>query len=236
VAVVTGGNRGMGLETCRQLAKLNYTVILTSRDSDKGQIAAQRLAAQYPSVHYRQLDVTETNHINSLAFFLQQEFGRCDVLVNNAGVFLDFNNPARPEEGAALRANPDRIRQSIETNTIGPLQLVQALVPLMRLNNYGRIVNVSSSMGQISSMSGGWPGYRISKAALNMLTIMVASETNADNIKVNAASPGGVKTGMGGSSESLTPERGVDTAIWLATLPDNGPTGGFWHDRRLIAW
>lgn len=234
VAVVTGGNRGMGLETCRQLARLNYTVILTSRDPEKGRVAAQRLAAQYPSVHYHQLDVTDPDGITGLAFYLQQEFGRCDVLVNNAGIFLDTDNPLRQGEAAALRTNPDRIRQSIEVNTIGPLQVSQAVVPLMRLNNYGRIVNISSSLAQVSNITGGWPGFRISKAALNIITMMLAAETRTENIKVNSSSP--VSGGGINGNPSLSAEQRIDTTIWLATLPDDGPSGGFWHDRRLIAW
>ena len=228
VAVVTGANRGLGLETCRQLADLGLTVILTSRDRHKGEAAAGSLRGAGRDVRYHPLDVTDPDSIQRLAGFIEREFGRLDVLVNNAGVFLD------PLDTSVLHADLDIVRRSMETNLYGPLLLCQALVPLMQ--GRGRIVNLSSGMGQLSEMNGCCPGYRFSKTALNALTRSLADELRDTQIKINSLCPGWVRTDMGGANATRPVEEGADTIVWLATLPDDGPSGGFFRDRRPIPW
>ena len=234
IAVVTGANRGLGLETCRQLARLGLTVILTSRDPHKGGAAAASLRSAGLDVRYHPLDVTDPQSIHRLAKYVEAEFGRLDVLVNNAGVFLDPLDSPDPDAASVFRSELDTVRRSMETNVYGPLLLCQALVPLMQRK--GRIVNVSSGMGQLSDMNGGCPGYRISKTALNALTRMLADELRDTYIKVNSVCPGWVRTDMGGPHASRPVEEGADTIVWLATLPDDGPSGGFFRDRQAIPW
>lgn len=233
VAVVTGANRGLGFETCRQLAKRDIRVILTSRDEDKGKAAAEKLQAEDLDVSYHPLDVTDADSIERLARFIKSEFGQLDILVNNAGVLLDTSENS---DGSLLNAKISTLRKSIETNTLGPLLLCQALIPLMKEHNYGRVVNVSSGAGQLTDMNSGYPSYRISKTALNAVTRIFGNELKGTNILVNSVCPGWVKTDMGGSNAPRTLEQGVDTIVWLATLPDAGPTSGFFRDRQPIPW
>lgn len=233
VAVVTGANRGIGFETCRQLAKREIQVILTSRDEAKGKVAAEKLQAEGLDVSYHPLDVADSESIERLAQFIKSEFGRIDILVNNAGVFLDSKeNPS----GSIFDLNISTLHKTLETNALGSLLLCQALIPLMKEHNYGRVVNVSSGAGQLSDMNSGYPSYRISKTALNAVTRIVGNELKGTNILVNSVCPGWVKTDMGGSNAPRTPEQGADTIVWLATLPDDGPTSGFFRDRKPIPW
>jgi NAD(P)-dependent dehydrogenase (short-subunit alcohol dehydrogenase family) len=231
IAVVTGANRGLGLETCRQLAQQGYQVILTSRDAVKGEAAAASLQQQGLTVTFHPLEVTDPDSVAALANFLQQQFHRLDVLVNNAGILPDPMN-----HSSVFEANIDTVRQAMETNVYGALRLCQALVPLMKANGYGRIVNVSSGMGQLSEMNGGYPAYRFSKTALNALTRILADELQGTNILVNSVCPGWVRTDMGGPSAPRLVEQGADTIVWLATLPDGSASGGFYRDRQPIPW
>ncbi len=181
VAIVTGANRGLGFETCRQLAQRGLKVVLTSRNASKGKAAAEQLIQEGLDVTCHPLDVTDAASIERLRLFIVTEFGRLDVLVNNAGIFPDGK-----ETGISVfEAKVDTLRSAMETNVFGPVQLCQALVPMMKVNNYGRLVNVSSGMGQLSEMNGGYPGYRISKTALNALTRILADELRDANILVN---------------------------------------------------
>ncbi len=230
VAVVTGANRGMGFEVSRQLAKIGMQVILTSRDPEKGQKAAEQLRTEGLEVVYGPLDVTNPESIASLSQFIREKWGRLDVLINNAGLLIDA------PDISAFDAKVDTLHKTMEANVYGPLQLIQALVPLMKKHNYGRIVNVSSGMGQLTDMGGGYPAYRTSKASLNALTRIFADELQGTQILVNSMCPGWVKTDMGGPGATRTPEQGVDTMVWLATLPDDGPTGAFFRDRAPIPW
>lgn len=231
IAIVTGANRGLGFETSRQLAQRGYQVVMTSRSVEKGRAAAEKLKKEGLDVVYFPLEVTNPAHIRQLEHFIEKEFGRLDVLVNNAGVFLD---PRDPAAASLFNAEIDIIRDTFETNTLGPLMLAQALVPLMR--GEGRVVNVSSGMGQLSEMNGGWPGYRLSKTALNAVTRILADELANTQIKVNSVCPGWVKTDMGGPDAERPVEQGAETIVWLATLPENGPSGGFFRDKQPIAW
>lgn len=230
IAVVTGGNRGIGFETCRQLAKQGMQVVLTSRDAEKGQQATEKLNREDLSVIYHPLSVTEADSVAMLATFLKDKCGRVDVLVNNAGVYLDG------DDDSVFAAEVETLRQSMETNVYGPLRLAQAIAPMMQQQHYGRIVNVSSGMGQLSDMNGGSPGYRLSKTALNALTRILAAELEGTNVLVNSVCPGWVQTDMGGAGATRSPAQGADTIVWLATLPDDGVSGGFFRDRHPIPW
>ena len=232
IAVVTGANRGIGFETCRQLGRKGYRVILTARKSDPGEKAAGVLRSEGVDVDFRRLDVTDAASIATCAAAIGDDYGRLDALVNNAGIMLDSS-----KRGASIfEADPALIRETFETNTLGPMQVTNAMLPLMRRNAYGRIVNVSSGMGQLSEMDGQYPGYRISKTALNAITVILARELEDTNIKVNSMCPGWVRTDMGGSNAPRSPEEGADTIVWLATLPDDGPSGQFFRDRQSIDW
>jgi NAD(P)-dependent dehydrogenase (short-subunit alcohol dehydrogenase family) len=233
IAVVTGGNRGMGFETCRQLARRGARVVLTSRDPAKGEAAAGRLQGDGLDVRHHQLDVADGASVARLVEFIRSEFGRLDILVNNAGIVRGKDEP-RERAMKTFEATPAGLREVLATNLIGPFLLCQALIPLMA--GRGRVVNVSSGMGQLSDMSGGFPAYRISKAGLNALSMIFASELAGTAIKVNAACPGWVRTDMGGSSAARSVEEGVATTVWLATLPDDGPSGGLFRDQRPIPW
>ncbi|HZY64559.1 MAG TPA: SDR family oxidoreductase [Rubrobacteraceae bacterium] len=226
VALVSGGNRGIGLEVCRQLAERGYTVILGSRDEERGREAAAKLGGD---VHARQLDVCDDESVDRLADRIEEEFGRLDVLVNNAGISNDDGQ-------SGVEADLGRVRASLEANLLGAWRLSEAAIPLMRPNGYGRIVNISSGLGALEDMGGGSPGYRVSKTALNALTRILSSELRGTGILVNSICPGWVQTDMGGQSASRSVEEGADTPVWAATLPNNGPTGGFFRNRRPIAW
>jgi len=233
VALVSGGNRGIGLEVVRQLGKLGMIAVLGSRDPDKGATAAGRLASAGVEAPVVALDVTDAGSIAAAVADVVERFGRIDVLVNNAGIALDGS---RSPVSSVLEVSPEIVARTLDANTLGPLRLIQAVVPAMRARGYGRVVNVSSGLGQISGMGGSWPGYRMSKAALNALTRIVAAEVGSANIKVNAVSPGWVRTDMGGQEAPRSVAQGADTIVWLATLPDDGPSGLFFEDRKPIAW
>jgi NAD(P)-dependent dehydrogenase (short-subunit alcohol dehydrogenase family) len=228
VAVVTGANRGIGLEVCRQLAGRGFKVILTARDQEKAKAARELLKKQGLDVMFHQLDVTDTDSIKNLARYVEREFGKLDVLVNNAGIL-------HPKDGPGTDVSLDAVRQTLETNLVGALALSQAMIPLMRKGG-GRIINVSSNMAVLNDMVGGYAAYRISKVALNAMTRVLASELAGTKILVNSMSPGWVKTDMGGEGAPLSVEEGADTVTWLAMLPDGGPTGKFFREREEIAW
>ncbi|MET0919445.1 MAG: SDR family oxidoreductase [Burkholderiales bacterium] len=229
IAVVTGANRGIGLEVCRQLAGLGMKVVLTSRDAAKGEAAAAKLAATGLTVACRALDVTNEASVTAFAAWIERELGAVDVLVNNAGI-LDARG------ARVLTTSPQTLREVLVTNVEGPFLMCKALVPLMQRRKYGRIVNLSSGLGQLSEMGAGTPAYRLSKAALNALTRTLAAELGGTDILVNAVCPGWVRTDMGGPHALRSVEQGAETVMWLATLPDGGPTGGFFRDCKPIPW
>jgi NAD(P)-dependent dehydrogenase (short-subunit alcohol dehydrogenase family) len=229
IAVVSGANRGIGFEICRQLARLGIHVILTSRDEALGEKARNRLGAAALELDYHQLDVTSPESMGRLRDYVRDGYGRLDILVNNAAVYLD-------DRSSLLRMKMGIYDITLDTNLRGPLLLCQSLLPLMKKHNYGRVVNVSSGAGQMAEMGSGWPAYRISKAGLNALTLILADELRGSNVLVNAVCPGWVRTDMGGPHADRSIEEGADTAVWLATLADGGPTGGFFRDRKPIPW
>lgn len=226
VALVSGANRGIGREIVCQLTERGITTILGSRDEEKGRAAAEGIDGD---VRVRQLDVTDEKGIAQLARDVEEEFGRLDVLVNNAGISIDGGQ-------RGVDADLDVVRETLEMNLFGAWRLCEAFVPLMQRNRYGRIVNVSSGMGALNDMGGGSPAYRVSKTSLNALTRILASELRGTGILVNSVCPGWVQTDMGGSGASRAIEEGADTPVWAATLPNNGPTGSFFRDRRQIPW
>ncbi|UCE76561.1 MAG: SDR family oxidoreductase [Gammaproteobacteria bacterium] len=234
IAVVTGANRGLGLETCRQLACRGISVILTSRARDRGEAAAAQLRSEGLEVRFQVLDVTDASAVRALSTYLQSEFGRLDILVNNAGIFTDPYDPADPGPASVFNADLDTIRRALETNTFGALRLAQALIPLM--NRRGNVVNVSSGMGQLSDMNGCCPGYRLSKTALNAVTRILADELRDTAIKVNSVCPGWVKTDMGGAGAERSVQEGAAGIVWAACLPVDGPSGGFFRDGKPIPW
>jgi NAD(P)-dependent dehydrogenase (short-subunit alcohol dehydrogenase family) len=228
-ALVTGANRGIGREIARQLAALGVTTIVTARDRAKAESAAAELAADGLPVAARSLDVTDPASVARLAKDVGAEPGRLDILVNNAGILLDHRASVRDVDLAV-------VRETLETNLLGAWSVTVALLPLLEQSGRGRIVNVSTGLAQLADMGGGTPAYRVSKTGLNALTRILAAELRASGVLVNAACPGWVRTDMGGPSAPRSVKEGADTAVWLATLPDDGPTGGFFRDRKPFAW
>ncbi|MBI1949853.1 MAG: SDR family oxidoreductase [Acidobacteria bacterium] len=236
IAVVTGANRGIGFETCRQLARGGMKVILAARDEAKGRVAAQRLRDEGLDVDFARLDVTDGDSVREFARFVRKEYGRVDVLVNNAGVMIDQRGSFLPGMPGVFKTKIETVRETMETNVYGALRVTQALRPLLPETGDGaRVINVSSGMGQLSEMNGGYAGYRISKTGLNALTRIFADELKGTAIRVNSICPGWVRTDMGGPKAERTPEQGADTIVWLATMPV-APTGGFFKDRKAIPW
>jgi NAD(P)-dependent dehydrogenase (short-subunit alcohol dehydrogenase family) len=229
IALVTGGNRGIGMEVCRQLAALEIRVIMGSRDQGKGSAAGKQLPAGGARIEVRQLDVASVQSIRDCMNWIRRDVGRLDILVNNAGIMLEEDEDDPLEE-------LEIIRETMQTNVYGPFLLSRLAVPIMKSWRYGRIVNLSSSMGSLAEMGVGYLAYRLSKAGINVLTRVVAAETEGMGILVNSVDPGWVQTAMGGRGATRTAEKGANTVVWLATLPDSGPTGTFFRDRKPIAW
>ena len=226
VAVVTGANRGIGTEVVRQLAERGYTAVLGSRDRGKGERAAGDLPLD--NVIAAELDVSDARSVAAFAEWLTAEHGRCDVLVNNAAV--DYDTDQR-----AIGADLARVREDLETNLFGAWRTTQALLPLLRRSAHPRIVNVSSGAGTLQDMGGGAPAYKVSKVSINALTRMLAAELRGDGVLVNSICPGWVATDMGGGGGRPVSD-GAAGIVWAATLPDDGPTGGFFRDGRPVAW
>ena len=233
IALVTGANRGIGLEIVRQLSRQGLTAVLASRDLAKGRAAAASLSYAAPEPPVVALYVTEPDSIRSAVAEVLDRYGRIDVLVNNAGILKEGFSP---QDSSVFDVPVDLVVLTYLTNTVGPLRLIQAVAPGMRERGYGRIVNLSSGAGQLADMGSGFPAYRMSKAALNSVTRLSAAELGAGDIKINAMCPGWVKTAMGGPNATRPVEKGAETAVWLATLPADGPSGGFFRDMKPIPW
>jgi NAD(P)-dependent dehydrogenase (short-subunit alcohol dehydrogenase family) len=234
IAVVTGANRGLGLETSRQLVLQGLHVVMTARNPKAGAEALQKLLAQKLDVELRKLDVTSTEDAQALARYLHDQYGRVDVLVNNAGILPESSREGGAKSFESLKVSPVTMMEIFNTNTLGAIRLIQALVPLMPEG--ARIVNVSSGMGALNDMNGGYLGYRISKAALNVVTRVFAHDLAERGIIVNSVCPGWVRTDMGGPGASRSIEKGVDTIVWLATSAEAADSGYFWRDRKHIPW
>lgn len=225
VALVTGGNRGIGFEACRELAGNGMRVVLTARDPEKGEEAAHRLQDEGLDVTFEQLDITDVRSVEDCARRLSEADVQVDVLVNNAGVY--------PTEDIFSVSEKTFLR-ALEVNLMGAFRTCRAFVPPMVRRGYGRVVNVSSGGGSFGEGLGPAP-YAVSKAALNALTVKVAQAVRG-NVKVNAMCPGWVRTDMGGPGAPRSAAEAVDTLVWLATLPEDGPNGGFFRDRQPIPW
>ena len=230
IAIVTGGNRGLGREIARQLAKAEMLVAIGVRRQESLDEALEAFERDGGNVVGHLLDVVDTHSVQRFVQHVEKHHGAPSVLVNNAGVY--------PESRAAkVEDTPTSLwRETFETNLFGAVRMCREVVPLMRRLRYGRIVNISSGLGQLHQMGAGSPAYRVSKASLNALTATLAAEVADAGILVNSMSPGWVRTGMGGDMAPRSVEEGAETAVWLAQLPSNGPTGQFFRDRQPIPW
>lgn len=228
-AIVTGANRGIGLEIARQFVREGIRVVMGSRDPVKGERACAGLEAGELAVSHP-LDVNDTRSVQRFVEFVDKHYGAPAILVNNAGTYPEST------EARVVDVKTSVWRETLETNLLGAVRMCREVVPLMERVAYGRIVNVSSGLGQLSRMGAGSPAYRVSKAALNALTVTLAAELKGQGILVNSMSPGWVRTDMGGPEAPRGVEEGAETAVWLALLPSTGPTGQFFRDRKPIPW
>lgn len=236
IALVTGANKGIGIETARQLAKKGMTVLMGSRDDSRGLAAAAKLKKAGLDAHFIQLDVTDEASVAASAKQIKKDFGRLDVLVNNAAI-----GAPSPKPSAAKLAD---LRESFDVNFFGLIAVTQAMLPLLKKSEAGRIVNLTSILGSLSEHADPHSpihgklnvAYNASKAAVNMFTVNLAHELRKTKIKVNAAHPGWVKTDMGGQEAPLELEEGAWTSVYLATLPADGPTGGYFHKTVHMRW
>ncbi|MGZ3768219.1 MAG: SDR family NAD(P)-dependent oxidoreductase [Bdellovibrio sp.] len=233
IAIVTGASRGLGLGTSEALAQRGFKVIMAMRNPDKAQKVINDLKVKDLDVVAMKLDVSQEKSITDFAEQIKKEYGYVDVLVNNAGIMIDSEDGG---SSSVLKTKTSTIQKSFATNTLGPFVLTQKIFPLMKQEGYGRIVNVSSGMSQLSETQPAYAGYRISKTALNMVTKLFASEVEGSDICVNSVCPGWVKTDMGGPNASRTIEQGIKGIVWAATLPKGGPNGGFFRDGEPVSW
>ncbi len=228
IALITGGSRGIGLEVCRQLAERGFVVLLTARDAKKAKSATKLKTAG--TIEPLVLDVADPASIKQAAADVAERFGRLDVLVNNAAINYDTWQ-------TASKADIDgTVVETIATNLLGPWRMCQAFLPLLKKSKAARVVNVSSESGSLASMGAGPPAYQVTKAGLNALTRTLAGELRSSRILVNAVCPGWVKTDMGGAGAPRSVEEGAKGIVWAATLPDSGPTGGFFRDGKPLPW
>jgi NAD(P)-dependent dehydrogenase (short-subunit alcohol dehydrogenase family) len=229
VAVITGANRGIGLETARQLLEHGYRVALTGRDIAGVERARRSLGSLAEFAIAEPLDVTDSASIAAAGRSIDARLGRVDILINNAAILVG--------DSAEVLSIPTRdYERTFETNVFGVIETCRVFVPGMAARRYGRVVNVSSRAGQLAGMSTYAPAYSMSKTALNALTRLLAASYKSSGVLVNAVDPGWVRTDMGGPSAPRSVEEGAETIVWLATLPDDGPTGGFFRDRRPVEW
>ncbi|HDR8196694.1 SDR family oxidoreductase [Bacillus thuringiensis] len=229
VALVTGGNRGIGYELVKQLALNGYKVILTSRDPKMGQDALQKLKELNLDVSLLVMDVENQKSIYHAATMVEKEYGRLDILINNAGVYLEQNDHL-------LNMDPSVLERTMNTNFFGVYHVIRYFIPLMEKKGYGRIINVSSEYGAMDAISNqGVGAYKLSKFALNGLTQLIAAEIKGD-IKINAVDPGWVSSDMGGPSAPRTPKQVAESIFLLATIGPEGPSGKFFRDGKQVSW
>lgn len=239
IALITGANKGIGLETARQLGKREITVLLGARDSSKGKAVAEKLREEGIDAHALEIDVSDPASIKAAVARVERDFGRLDILVNNAGVMIDQRDLPVSEQPL------QNWRRTFDTNVFGLIETTQAFLPLLRKSDAGRIVNLSSILGSIEYHatkgspiyeSKETPAYNVSKAAVNAYTVQLAHELQGTNIKVNAAHPGWVKTEMGGEEAPMNIVDGAKTSVALATLGADGPNGAFVHMSEPLPW
>lgn len=236
IALITGANKGIGLEIARQLGTQGITVLLGVRDENRGRVAAEKLQAAGINARTVQLDVTDRGTIDAAANYIESEFGKLDILVNNAGIAIDNAPPSQ--------LDIEVLRRTYDTNVFGVFAVTQAMLPLLRNSDAGRIVNMSSGLGSLQQNTDPNSAfaqtkllaYNSSKTALNAMTIQFAYELKDTPIKVNSADPGYVATDLNNHSGSRTVEQGATAAVRLATLPADGPTGGYFDENGIVPW
>jgi NAD(P)-dependent dehydrogenase (short-subunit alcohol dehydrogenase family) len=229
IVLITGGNRGIGFETARQLAGRGFHVVIAARNQSKGQKAAERIQAAGGQAMFLSLDVGCSESIQQAAGQFATIADHLDVLIDNAGIY--------PDEGVNILTIPRKqMAETLQTNTFGALEVTQAFVTNLRASNAPRIINVSSGYGELNGLSADVPSYCLSKLALNGLTIMLADALRSDGIAVNSMCPGWVRTDMGGPNATRSVEEGADTAVWLASEASQELTGKFFRNRQEIAW
>ncbi|MBA2664456.1 MAG: SDR family NAD(P)-dependent oxidoreductase [Bradymonadaceae bacterium] len=229
IAVITGANRGLGLATATELARRGYSVVMSARQKSDADQAAKPLLAEGLDVHTGELDISSDASVEAFFAWLGERFGRIDVLVNNAGEVFERRDPRTSQVDASL------MLKAFNTNALGPWRMMQKALPMMNAQGFGRIVNLTSGMGQLSEMGGGNPAYRVSKTGVNAMTIIMAHEA-APGVKINTVCPGWVRTEMGGPRATRDIDEGIAGIVWAATLEDDGPTGGFFRDGKRLDW
>lgn len=229
VALVTGGNRGIGLQVVKELCQANFDVVLSCRNVDQGREATATWGVLLDQLHFLELDVSDTSKVVHAAEVFGEQFDRLDVLVNNAGILLDASE-------SILTVTESVIQRTIDVNSVGPLRVTKAFLPYLRKGEDARVINVSSLAGQLKDMGSWAPAYSISKTTLNAVTCLLSNEFSQDSIKVNAVSPGWIRTAMGGSDAPGTLEEGADTILWLATKASPEINGQFLRDRESTDW
>lgn len=231
VVLITGGNRGIGLECCAQLARRGWTVVLASRDKALGEKAAASLAKENVTVHPLKLDVTRPAEIAKARAWIEKKFGRLDGVINNAAVLFGEDNG-----GYLHELKSGLFETTIQTNLIACYNLIREFIPMMKKQRFGRVVNVSSGYGSAASLTAKVGAYKLSKYALNGLTKILADEVNPKYIKINAVCPGWVRTRMGGPDATRDVQDGAKSVVWGVLLNDDGPSGGFFRDGKPAAW
>jgi NAD(P)-dependent dehydrogenase (short-subunit alcohol dehydrogenase family) len=226
IALVTGANRGIGYEIVKQLGYKGFTVLLGARDEQKGETAAARLKAENIDVQFVSLDITKEESVRQAREWLEVKYGKLDVLINNAGII---------SQKSLTEVETEEVKKIMETNFYGPMRMNSVFLPLLKKASHAKIINMSSGMGALEDLSGGYASYRLSKAGLNAQTILLSNELAGTGVKVFAMCPGWVKTDMGGASAPRSVEQGADTAVWLAST-EEAQTGKFYRDRKVINW
>jgi NAD(P)-dependent dehydrogenase (short-subunit alcohol dehydrogenase family) len=228
IVLITGAHRGIGLEIGKQLLAKDFTVLFTLRNMAIGRPIVDEIRKDYKKAWFHQLDVSEEQSIADVVTYIDEACERIDVLINNAAILHDQNH-------ASVQVSLPDIRETMETNLYGPMMVTRAMIPFLKKSDDPRVINISSTMGQLSTMGAGYGAYRISKTALNALTVIQSKELAREGIKVNSMCPGWVKTKMGGPGAPRSPEEGAETAVWLASS-GNIPSGKFFKDRKEIPW
>ena len=234
VAIVTGANRGLGHALTKALAEDDYKVFMVGRNKIEIDNASAKLQEAGLDIEGFEADVSKARHITALSSYVSSQFDHLDLLNNNAGIIIEPGG--LDSQVTCFTINPELVEEAFSVNTVGALRLVQAFYDLLKKARQPRIVNVSSGMGSIAHMEAGWPAYRMSKAAMNALTVILAKELVDTRIKVNSVDPGWVRTDMGGPNADRSIEEGIEGILWAAKLAPDGPTGGFYKDGKLLDW
>lgn len=228
IVLITGANRGMGLATAKFFANQNYHVIMVGKNESALNVEVNQLKIKNQNIEAFVADISINDDCHRLIKYIYESYSRVDILINNAGIYI--------EEANCLQSADEIFESTLSINTKAPYLLIKGILPLMQKNNYGRIVNVSSQLGSIAGESSHCLSYSLSKNSLNSLTRIFSTLVRGKNIKINSICPGWVKTDMGGASAPRSIEQGISGIIWAATLDENGPSGGFYHDKKLIDW